>query len=126
MPEPRCCAAEGAGLAAAETRRVRHGRGNQRERDEARNDHCGREHETELAEQAPCGARQKGDGDEHGNQHCGGGDDREEHLPRAEHRSRKSAESHAAATLHVLENDDRVVDDQARGEHEGEQGEDVH
>ena len=106
-------------------RQTRRQQGTQRQRDKRRNRDRNGEHNTELGEQSPRGRRQKRDRQKNRNQRRRGGDHRKEHLSCADHRRRQRFQSHRAVAMHVLDHDNRVVDDHAGGEHERQQGQDV-
>jgi hypothetical protein len=93
----------------------------QRERDQRRERDRGREREPELAEQAAQIPRQERDRHEHRNQRERRRDHREPDLARARDRRDERRLTELRAAVHVLEHDDRVVDDEADREHEAEQ-----
>ena len=81
--------------------------------------------EAELGEEPARRAGEEGDRDENGGERRRGGDDGEEHLPRPEHGRRARPHAERPVPLDVFQHDDRVVDDEAGGEHDGEQRQDV-
>ena len=90
-----------------------------------RDRHRERQRDAELAEERAGLAGQERQRHEDRGERRGGRDDREEHLLGAEHRRGARAHALGAAAHDVLEHDDGVVDDEAGGEHQREQGQDV-
>ncbi len=110
-------------LAAADPARGEHR--HQRQRDEGREHHREGEHEAELGEEPAGGAGEERDRDEHRGERHRRRQHREEHLPRAEHRGGARPEAERALARDVLDDDDRVVDDEAGRKHQREQRQDV-
>ena len=97
----------------------------ERERDERRDRHREAEGDAELAEERAGLPRQERERHEDRGERRRRRDDREEHLPGAEHRGGARPHALRPAAHDVLEHDDGVVDDEAGGEHEREQRQDV-
>ena len=83
------------------------------------------EHEAELREQPARDAGQKGNGQEHRNQGRRRGQDREEHLPGSDHGRGERLHALGALPVDVLDHDDRVVDDHAGRENQGQERQDI-
>ena len=79
------------------------------------------ENEAEFAKQAAGLAGQEGDRHEHGDQRQRRGDDGEEHFLGAKHGRGAWPHAFVASSHDIFQNDDGVIDDQARRQHQGEQ-----
>ena len=97
----------------------------QRAGDDAGEEDRGGELDRELAEQTPGVAGHEGERHEHRHQRAGRRDDREADLARAVEGGEQRRLAVLDAAVDVLDLDDRVVDDDADGEHDREQGQDV-
>ena len=96
----------------------------QRQRVEGRDQHRDRHRDRELAEELTADSRNEGDRHEDGKQHERDGDDRRgdlghRHLGGLRHRKLGLLLDHA---FHILDHDDGIVDDDADGEHQRQQG----
>ncbi len=98
-------------------------RGRQRERIDRGNQHGDADRDGELAEKLPGDARDEGHRHENGQQDQADGDDRSGDLLHRLERGfgRRQARLLLQDALDVLDHDDGVVDDDADGEHQGEQ-----
>ena len=98
-------------------------RGRERQGVDRGDEHRHRHGDGELAEQLAGDARQERDRDEHRQQHKRDGDDRSGDL--AHGTLRRLAGRQLRMVLHhrldVLDDDDRVIHDDADGQHDGEQ-----
>ncbi len=103
----------------AQQARAHHRR--QRQRDEARDDDGAGEREGELEEQASGFSRREGDRRIDGRQRQRHGDDGEADLARAFDGRLDGLHAVLDVAVDVFQHDDGVVDDEADGEHHGEQ-----
>ena len=93
--------------------------------DERREQHRRRQRQSELAEQTTDVSRQEGNWHEHRCQRHGRRDHGKADLAAAVHRRQYRRLTALGATVNVLEDHDRIIDDQADCEHQSEQREDI-
>ena len=99
--------------------------GLKRQRVEGRDSDGDRDRQRELVIESASDARNEGDGNENGHQHRRRGDDRPGHLRHGFSRRLKRRQTGFELALDILHHDDRVVDDEADGEHHAEQAQHV-
>ena len=107
----------------AQQQRAHHRR--QRDRDDAGNDHRTRQGESELAEQRPGDPAEKADRGVDGGERQGHRDHRTRDLAGADQRRLGRGPTLLDVPVNVLDDDDRVVDDEPDRQDHGEQGQEV-